>query len=161
MSTFIDNVDKAIADGAVVKTETTNVTIEPDENVRYWIRENNRSERFLDECFTYPTIEYLGRVFGLGSFIVSEVTNGVEGKRTILAAPHTAVISNPSDPMLQFFRYSQLAPHLQEISKPFGILAENLVNTLPRNPERTAALRKLMEAKDCAVRALIYEDGTV
>jgi hypothetical protein len=31
--------------------------------------------------------------------------------------------------------------------------------TLPRNPERTTALRKLLEAKDCAVRASIYKDG--
>ena len=35
-------------------------------------------------------------------------------------------------------------------------LAAHIVNTLPSNPERTVALRKLLEAKDCAVRALIY-----
>lgn len=64
-----------------------------------------------------------------------------------------------TDPMLQFFGYSHLPSHLQEISKPFGELAEKMVATLPRNPERTAGLRKLMEAKDCAVRALIYKDA--
>jgi hypothetical protein len=36
-------------------------------------------------------------------------------------------------------------------------LAATIVATLPRNPERTTALRKLMESKDCAVRALIYK----
>ena len=46
---------------------------------------------------------------------------------------------------------------LQNVSEPFGLLAQQLVDSLPQNPERTAALRKLLEAKDCAVRALIYK----
>ncbi len=61
-----------------------------------------------------------------------------------------------ADPMLQFFGWAHLPPHLQAVSRPFGELAEQIVRDLPRNPERTAALRKLLEAKDCAVRALIY-----
>ena len=60
------------------------------------------------------------------------------------------------DWMLQFFAYEHLPEHLQAVSKPFGELAEHIVNTLPMNPERTVALRKLMEAKDCAVRALLF-----
>lgn len=55
--------------------------------------------------------------------------------------------------LLQFFSYKHLPEHLQEISKPFGELAEQIFQTLPKNPERTTALRKLLEAKDCAVRA--------
>lgn len=57
---------------------------------------------------------------------------------------------------MQFFAYSHLPAHLQEISKPFGELAEALVRALPRNPERTVALRKLLEAKDAAVRAKLF-----
>lgn len=60
------------------------------------------------------------------------------------------------DPMLQFFSYTHLPERLQKISMPFCELAENIVDTLPRNPERTAALRKLLEAKDCAVRTFLY-----
>ena len=60
------------------------------------------------------------------------------------------------EPMLQFFAYAHLPERLQKISIPFCELAENIVNTLPRNPERTAALRKLLEAKDCAVRTFLY-----
>lgn len=59
--------------------------------------------------------------------------------------------------LLQFFTYEHLPEHLQAVSRPFGDLANHLVETLPRNPERTTALRKLMEAKDCAVRALIFK----
>jgi len=56
---------------------------------------------------------------------------------------------------MQFFAYEHLPPHLQEISKPFGVMAQQIVDTLPRNPERTVALRKLLEAKDAAVRAKV------
>jgi len=50
-----------------------------------------------------------------------------------------------------------LPEHLQVISKPFGELANLIVETLPRNPERTVSLRKLLEAKDCAVRAQLFK----
>lgn len=60
--------------------------------------------------------------------------------------------------LLQFFAYDHLPVELREISKPFATLAELLVKTLPRNPERTVALRKLLEAKDCAVRAKLYKE---
>lgn len=58
----------------------------------------------------------------------------------------------------QFFAYAHLPPHLQEISKPFGELAQQIVDTLPANAERTAGLRKLLEAKDCIVRAKLYKE---
>ena len=63
-----------------------------------------------------------------------------------------------NEPLLQFFTYEHLPPSLQEVSKSFCVLADVIVATLPRNPERTVALRKLLEAKDCAVRALLYKD---
>jgi hypothetical protein len=66
-------------------------------------------------------------------------------------------MSDDREPMLQFFEFGHLPAHLQKISHPFHRLAVQLVATLPRNPERTVALRKLLEAKDCAVRAALYE----
>jgi hypothetical protein len=60
--------------------------------------------------------------------------------------------------LLQFFEYSHLPPHLQEVSKPFGELAKELEKALPSNPEKTSAFRKLLEAKDCAVRAVLFKD---
>lgn len=59
--------------------------------------------------------------------------------------------------MLQFFDHAHLPPHLQEIVKPFAGLACIIVATLPANPERSTALRKLLEAKDCAVRARLFK----
>lgn len=57
--------------------------------------------------------------------------------------------------ILQFFTYEHLPPFLQAVSKPFGEMANQIVETIPRNPERTVALRKLLEAKDAAVRAVL------
>jgi hypothetical protein len=59
--------------------------------------------------------------------------------------------------MLQFFVYEHLRPDLRAVSEPFADLAREIVETLPRSPERTVALRKLLEAKDCAVRAKLYQ----
>ena len=61
------------------------------------------------------------------------------------------------EPILQFFRFSHLPEHLQEVSASFAALAQAVVTGLPRNPERTVALRKLLEAKDAAVRARLYK----
>jgi len=61
------------------------------------------------------------------------------------------------DPIMQFFAYSHLPVHLQLVSGPFGALAKDMVALLPRNPERTIMLRKLLEAKDAAVRARLFQ----
>jgi hypothetical protein len=62
-------------------------------------------------------------------------------------------MNETSEPILQFFAYDHLREDLQTVSRSFSLLAGELVATLPRNPERTVALRKLLEAKDAAVRA--------
>jgi hypothetical protein len=63
------------------------------------------------------------------------------------------------NPILQFFHYRHLPPKLQVTSYEFFALAQKIINTLPRNAERTVALRKLLEAKDAAVRATLPAPG--
>lgn len=60
-----------------------------------------------------------------------------------------------TDIMLKHFAWEHLPPDLQVVSMPFGALARRIVQTLPASAERTVCLRKLLEAKDCAVRASI------
>lgn len=67
------------------------------------------------------------------------------------------VTANAFEPLLQFFAFWHLPEHLQIVSKPFASLAIVLVSSLPANLERSEALRKLLEAKDCAVRAVLYK----
>lgn len=59
--------------------------------------------------------------------------------------------------LMQFFEYSHLPEHLKKISQPFSSLAILMHGLLPDNEERQMALRKLLEAKDCAVRAALYK----
>jgi hypothetical protein len=61
----------------------------------------------------------------------------------------------PSEHIEQFFAWQHLPEHLQEVSQPFQRLAHAIIRSVPRNPERTVALRKLLEAKDAAVRAVV------
>lgn len=63
------------------------------------------------------------------------------------------------DRMLKWFEYAHLPEHLQKISEPFHDLAANIVETIDGGPERTVALRKLLEAKDAAVRAVVNPGG--
>lgn len=57
------------------------------------------------------------------------------------------------DPILRYFHFSHLPEKLQDISRPFCELALKIVRETPRNAERSAGLRKLLETKDCIVRA--------
>lgn len=56
---------------------------------------------------------------------------------------------------IQFFDYDHLPPHLQKVSKPIYDLAHLMEDTLPDGPEKSAGMRKLLEAKDCFVRTLV------
>lgn len=56
-------------------------------------------------------------------------------------------------PIIRYFAFSHLPKSLQAISKPISELAETMDNTLPDGAEKSAGLRKLLEAKDCFVRA--------
>lgn len=67
----------------------------------------------------------------------------------------TTKVDPPPHPLLQFFTYEHLPSGLREISAPFSDLAWKIWRELPQNAEQTTALRKLLEAKDCAVRARI------
>jgi hypothetical protein len=61
------------------------------------------------------------------------------------------------DSTAQFFSYSHLPKHLQEVSKQFSLIAEWILLNLPPNVERAAALRSLLITKDAAVRAVIFK----
>lgn len=56
-------------------------------------------------------------------------------------------------PIMKYFQYEHLPPKLQEVSRPIGELAATMDSELPDGAEKSAGLRKLLEAKDCFVRA--------
>ena len=62
---------------------------------------------------------------------------------------------NPGQAMLRWFAYDHLPENLQVVSKQIGDLATQMVEQLEPSAELTAGLRKLLEAKDCFVRAAL------
>lgn len=57
--------------------------------------------------------------------------------------------------ILKYFAYQHLPEKLQAVSKPFHDLAHALIATTAQGAEQSAGLRKLLEAKDCFVRAAL------
>lgn len=63
--------------------------------------------------------------------------------------------ANEKSPILRYFAYEHLPPHLQGVSAPFHELALTIEAGLLNGPEKSVALRKLLESKDAAVRAAL------
>lgn len=63
--------------------------------------------------------------------------------------------------VLRFFEYEHLNGHARSVSQDFSAIAWELARTLPEDPETTVALRKLLEAKDAAVRAALVGEGVI
>lgn len=60
-----------------------------------------------------------------------------------------------SSPIMKFFTYAHLPVHLQLVSQPICEMADFMERNLPDGPEKSAGLRKLLEAKDCFVRSIV------
>ncbi|MCS2147883.1 hypothetical protein [Scandinavium manionii] len=58
-------------------------------------------------------------------------------------------------PIIKYFAYEHLPEPLQKVSKPIGDLARQMDDAIPEGPEKSAGLRKLLEAKDALVRAAL------
>ncbi|HAU25858.1 MAG TPA: hypothetical protein DCW74_00395 [Alteromonas australica] len=56
---------------------------------------------------------------------------------------------------MKYFDYEHLPEKLQAVSKPIGDVARQMNESLPDGAEKSAGLRKLLEAKDCLVRAAL------
>lgn len=67
--------------------------------------------------------------------------------------PKTA--SSPASTIMKHFKYDHLPKHLQVPSKSICDIAVNFDERLPESAEKEAGLRKLLEAKDCLVRAYL------
>lgn len=61
---------------------------------------------------------------------------------------------------LRSFNYEHLNPRLQDVSRNFAALAQKMYDDLPYDIETLMGLRKLLEAKDCFVRAALHLGDT-
>ncbi len=65
----------------------------------------------------------------------------------------------PSQELLRYFKYDHLPEPLREPSRYCSELAHRIETLVPDGPEKTAGLRKLLEAKDCFARSLLPKEG--
>jgi len=56
---------------------------------------------------------------------------------------------------MKYFNYEHLPEKLRSVSEPFSKLAQEIDDIIPDSDEKSAGLRKLLEAKDCIVRAAL------
>lgn len=121
----------------------------------------------IQEGFTYPIATAAGDGFTAAGLFYDQspsdkdlIPGAIEEVEDTMQEPATPVVEEakpvpPQSPILKYFKYSHLPPHLQEISKLFHDLAHDLEKHIPGNAEKSVALRKLLEGKDAAVRACI------
>lgn len=77
----------------------------------------------------------------------------VADDRTLSGSTPEPKLHPAVEQILRWFQSSHLSVDLQWVANPCGELAEQMAHSLPSDPELTAGLRKLLEAKDCFVRA--------
>ena len=65
----------------------------------------------------------------------------------------TKVDGTKQSTILQFFAYEDANAHLRELTDEFYYMAQYLDRILPTSAEKSVTLRKLLESKDCAIRA--------
>lgn len=90
----------------------------------------------------------------IGDYRVRGIEKHGDFKAYLIVAPATddEIHYEDSPEIMRHFEYAHLPEKLQAVSQPFCSLANQMLS-LPDGEERTVCLRKLLEAKDCAVRA--------
>jgi hypothetical protein len=69
----------------------------------------------------------------------------------------------PPDPrikMLKWFTFNHLPEPLQPVSARFTAIAAWMMQEIAAGPEATEAMRKLLESKDCTIRAFLESKPT-
>lgn len=121
-----------------------------------------RAKVLADNGGAYPGLDGAGDTF---IWVVMPDADHPNGYPMMKHPDDYAVAATDPDPeyrdesMLRWFAHSHLRGFPRTISHMFGRLAVAVARRLPRGSERTVALRKLLEAKDAAVRASLEKGG--
>lgn len=108
-----------------------------------------------------PSVDCAGTQLLVLTFYCAELAADVNdtGCSETLPASSKGEQMGESERMLQFFKADHLPVGLREVSQPFCNLAFEMCAVLNAGPERTVMLRKLLEAKDCAVRSKLEQSS--
>lgn len=65
----------------------------------------------------------------------------------------------PNSQIMKYFLYEDMPKRQRDVIEPICKLARQYDYVLPDSAEKSAGLRKLLEAKDCMLRAATGEGG--
>lgn len=82
-----------------------------------------------------------------------------KGYTELVEIDESLFTAHTNEPILRYFTWTHLPERLQKVSKPFAEMAASVILQQPRSPERTVALRKLLECKDATVRAALEQQA--
>lgn len=109
----------------------------------------------LKEEFSTATTQRMTARDGVSGFFLGvEDKAKLDGLGPVKHDPRYDSLIRPVEPMMRYFEYSELSPYAQIAAKPFLALAQEIESTLLPSPERTVALRKLLESRDCVMRCV-------
>lgn len=97
----------------------------------------------------------------VGELSASKLSVQVNDRGVAAGCGSVGSVGFAEDPIMQFFKYEHLPAHLQGVSKAVAGLAKLMDEQLPHGAEKSVGLRKLLEAKDCFVRASLNMPNTV
>jgi hypothetical protein len=129
-------------------------------NITMWPHLNNIAPQAPD-CWEWssklsPTHKSLALLNDCGAVMaVIAYTDWVKAKGGIPKSDPSQWVSNKVNPIMKFFEFEHLPKHLQQVSESICLIARAYDESLPDGPEKSAGLRKLLEAKDCFVRAAL------
>lgn len=110
-----------------------------------------------DQTYLIPTLEGIMK-FTPNDMLITGVNSEIYPckldifEKTYEPLPSGKHRQSESD-ILKYFTYAHLPDALKEVSKPLSEIANMLDESLPNCAEKSAGMRKLLEAKDCFVRA--------
>lgn len=138
-------------EGCTWERENQDEVPEPPPGKGFWIGQGNLRERGTPQykwVWRGPTRDEQARLLEFGTLWPdSELWDKRQREREAKFF---------GERMLTFFGFADLPEPLQEITRPFCYLAQDVVDSVQAGPERTVALRKLLESKEAAVRAFAF-----
>lgn len=137
----------------ITESESLGVTVE----VGRFVGENNH-HIYTSRSLGASASEFTS-VFAAINSATKELIERVETETAEYVKAQSEPVDYNISPIMQYFAFAHLPETLQRVSKPIGELATRMDILLPNGAEKSAGLRKLLEAKDCLVRASLPVKG--
>lgn len=116
--------------------------------------EIRNAQQSVEAAGAHPLLTEVSNLLGAARDKMADFVELPENQNAPIAVP-----AEPEERMLKWFTFNHLPVPLRTVSSFFWDAACKICAVVPGGPERTVSLRKLLEAKDAAVRAAVHPEG--